>query len=371
MTASNPEIRLAEPGEEEACNAFHNQALGVERTQRQWEWEFRTEFAPRPLVAVVIWNGRIYGTQALIPVKMIDREGTFLAAKSEETLVDPTVLSIEPRSFGRMYDLLFRHAEELRLQTIWGFTARQKAFERVGFSAPTRLRSLRFPSSARRIARWRHAGREPRGPGAALAWTAGAVAATQLASFRLRLRALSHNPLRKLVHLQTLQRAPVEAEDLSRSFIDRFGGTTLYRDQSYLERRVFANPFATPTFRAAYLRGRLVGWIAYAIDHGGVGSVVDVFAGGDVASDDVRHLVDLLICDATSAMQRSDVVAVNGCVISDHPLDVEVARRMRAAGYFAYGPPIPMVVKNLGSRTSLADIDSWYVNLLWSEGRGG
>jgi hypothetical protein len=304
-------------------------------------------------------------------MEMIDREGTFLSAKSEETFVNPAVLSAEPHSFGRMYALLFQHAKELRVETVWGFTTRQRAFERVGFSTQTLLRPLRFPGSASRIARFRSAGREPRSGGSALAWAAGAMAATQLASIRLRLRARARNPLRKLVDLQTLERAPVEAGDLSRSFVDRFGGTTLYRDQSFLERRVFSNPYVRPTFRAAYLRGRLVGWVAYAIDRRGVGTLVDLFAGGELEPDDLQYLIDLLVCDATSALKRSGVMAVNGCVVSVHAFDRLVSQGMRAAGYFTHGRPIPMVIRNLGDRASLTDVDSWYVNLLWTEGRGG
>ena len=65
-------------------------------------------------------NGHVVGTQALIPIALIDAEEDFWTAKLEETLVDPAYRG--SRVFIQMYEKLFRYEEEHGLVSIWGFT---------------------------------------------------------------------------------------------------------------------------------------------------------------------------------------------------------------------------------------------------------
>ena len=91
MTEQDIEVRVVEDKEREACNQFHNQFYKKSRSFDQWQWEFTRNLYNVSSVpfAVAITRGKIVGTQALIPIRMIDGSGVYWTAKSEETLVDP------------------------------------------------------------------------------------------------------------------------------------------------------------------------------------------------------------------------------------------------------------------------------------------
>jgi len=116
------EVRLIAEGEEQLCNDFYNRIYGKNRTQQQWQWEFvdnTYDGTPIPY-SVVNDNGRIAGTQAFIPIQLIDKDGPYWTAKSEETLVDPDYRG--KRLFEKMYARLFDYAREHDFACIWGFT---------------------------------------------------------------------------------------------------------------------------------------------------------------------------------------------------------------------------------------------------------
>src|SRR5881394_1900426 len=129
-------IRLAKAGDAEKVNVFHNDYYKLARTTGQWLWEFNRAPSPDGSIPLAIaeFEGRIVGTQALIVIDMISREGTFPTAKSEETLVDA---SMRGRNlFARMYEPLLEYARSARVAFIWGFTPAQSAFSKAGFDVP-------------------------------------------------------------------------------------------------------------------------------------------------------------------------------------------------------------------------------------------
>lgn len=145
------EIRLIRDNDIEACNALHNKFSPNPRTLEQWRWDFQSglyESDQRPF-AVVDDGGRIAGTQAFIPIPMIDHTGVFWTAKSEETLVDPDYRG--QKLFDRMYDLLFEYARSHDLRYIWGFTPATKAFGKIGFQIPGMTEQILFPFRPRAL----------------------------------------------------------------------------------------------------------------------------------------------------------------------------------------------------------------------------
>ena len=129
-------IRLANQGDFKTCNALHNAAYDSARSLEQWAWTFNSSlFSEADLHFVLAEDeGKIVGTQALMPIQMIDAGGVYWSAKSEETLVD-----LEYRGqglFEKMYEKAFEVARESNFESIWGFTPARKSFERVGFEIP-------------------------------------------------------------------------------------------------------------------------------------------------------------------------------------------------------------------------------------------
>ena len=140
------EIRFATPEDADRCNEFHNRCYGSNRTASQWKWEFCSHPHKGRVVPFVLAevNGRVVGTQALIPIAMIDAEEVFWTAKLEETLVDPAYRRYQV--FIQMYEKLFRYAEEHGLVSIWGFTEIPQVFEGLlGFQIPANTQQLFRP----------------------------------------------------------------------------------------------------------------------------------------------------------------------------------------------------------------------------------
>ena len=112
------EKRLIAEGEEELCNNFHNRIDKRKRTTQQCKWDFvLNNYNKKPIPFTVVEDdGKIVGTQAFIPIRMIDKDGIYWTAKSEETLVDPDYRGNQ--LFEKMYSFLFDYAKEDGKETI-------------------------------------------------------------------------------------------------------------------------------------------------------------------------------------------------------------------------------------------------------------
>ena len=133
--SNNLLIKLARRGDANRLNEFYNNYYNENRTTKQWFWLFgqfplsdgRLPFAFAEL------KGKVVGTQALIPIKFINEQGTFWTGKSEETLVDPSMRRLN--IFRKMYDRLFQIEEVQQLEILWCFSPALKAFEKIGYSS--------------------------------------------------------------------------------------------------------------------------------------------------------------------------------------------------------------------------------------------
>ena len=145
------EIRLIADGEERLCNDFHNRIYNDKRTFQQWKWAFiQNTYHKKPIpYAVVIDDGKIVGTQAFIPIRMIDNNGIYWTTKSEGTLLEPDYRGRQ--LFKGMYELLFDYAKKNEFVYIWGFTAAVKALIPLGFKIPDKTEQIFMPFSTRSV----------------------------------------------------------------------------------------------------------------------------------------------------------------------------------------------------------------------------
>ena len=147
-TGEAPTIRLGRRADGSRCNAFYNLHYARTRSLQQSEWEFcRRAYADGTIpFSVAEFAGEVVGTQALIPIELIDAAGTYWSAKSEETLV---AASMRGRGlFHQLYEPLLTFAQSHGLESIWGFTPARSAFEREGFDIPVRTSQLLRPFSS-------------------------------------------------------------------------------------------------------------------------------------------------------------------------------------------------------------------------------
>ncbi|MCB2230488.1 GNAT family N-acetyltransferase [bacterium] len=373
-------IRLIRNDDAEACNALHNKFSHNKRSLDQWRWDFdnglyETDQLP---FAVADDDGRIVGTQAFIPIRFIDREGVYWTAKSEETLVDPDYRG--QKLFDRMYELLFDYAKERDLRYVWGFTPATKAFLKLGFKIPCATEQLLFPFHADGISNLIES-RVLVGRTVSTAdrlkmipYRIGAVGARLTASAKLGL-ARGAGLIGDSLDTRIVETAPDGCGELCRRFVDLYGGPTVYRDEAYLNWRIFGNAYTKPIMRAAFERDTLVGWVIYSIGDEEVGYIVDVMAAPpDESSISSEDIVKRLIVEALDDLRRTGIVAARGWSVTAHPFDKLVREISTSLGFFHVRRGHAVVV--LGSTPEYHDpledsFSDWYVTRIFTEGVAG
>lgn len=154
------DYQIAREQDGERCNDFYNRTYSTDRSLEGWQWEFATDSKPDDKLPFVFIEGHgdILGTQAYIPITMIDQNGVFATAKSEETLLHPKLRG--KNAFANMYEILFAIARQNDVHGIWGFTPAGKAFRRIGFETPSSVTQLLKPRRIGFISRMRAAANE-------------------------------------------------------------------------------------------------------------------------------------------------------------------------------------------------------------------
>lgn len=175
--------------------------------------------------------------------------------------------------------------------------------------------------------------------------------------------------------LETLTVPPEDGHRLTALFVKQWGGATILRDREYLRWRIFDNKHTRATMRAAYLHGRMVGWVAYSVDVDRVGYIVDSMVG---LEDKDQHLaegvIQVLLGDVIECVRKTGAVAIRAWHVNAHPYDQALFRAASSFGFFrldrggdmsVYPPPAAT------KRASLKGFDHWYISRLYTEGLQG
>jgi len=322
-------------------------------------------------------GGRVVGTQAIIPIAMIDGDGVYWTAKSEETLVDPAYRRCG--LFHRMYQRLLCDAKEQGIVSVWGFTWASKLLESLlGFEAPARTRQVFRPLSTRgvRLLLDRYFGsngqRRPKAVRLLGDGLCGAVAtsASSIVSAVFSMTATSAGV--RGLHLRTLTAPPERADELCAAFVRQWGGATIFRDANYLRWRFFENAFVRATLRAAYFGDQLVGWIAYALDEDSIGYIVDaIVATGDSDRRVAQAVARALVRDAVRRLQKAGALGIRAWHVNDHPFDKMLLHVLNRVGFYLISRGESMVVyPRLGKtvQPSLRRFDNWFVSRAYTQG---
>lgn len=377
------DIRLIQSDDITAANDFYNRSHGRNRSVNQWKWEFQADYLPFPETPYVIVenSGTVIGTQALLPIKMIDKNGIFWTAKSEETLLDPAFRGIQ--LFEKMYRLLFTYVEKNDIHSIWGFTSATKAFKRLEFQIPGKTSQLFFPFCGKAVY---HLLSHVQNPGS-----------SQYSS-RIRMRSYKYccalagkiSTIRNSVsgsgkyaeingrklEITTLENPPDAAGEICRRFIKKWGGITIYRDSQYLDWRLFKNPHIKSIFKGVYLDRVLVGWGAYAMDDSGMGYFVDLFLA--IENDDDNMILEqavlFLLKDGISNLRKMGAVGIRGWRVNNHPFDILITKIARRVGfyYIKRGHEVVCYIDpNSSHMESFSSFDNWFISRIYTEGISG
>lgn len=346
----------------EECNDFYNRAYGSKRTLEQWHWQFNhLLWGKRPFV-VAKEGGRVVGTQALMPITMLDVEGDILTAKSEETLVDSSMRG--KGVFQKMYEPLTAFALEQGVKAIWGFTPANKAFEAIGFQVPNRTSQLVHPLSVRAGAAFE----DSVGTGMRGVTMSAAIGAASLVSAALVALASDRS---RGIRLEILEQPPAEADTLCREFVRGWGGTTILRDSAYMKWRYYDNPVVRATLLGAYRGDTLVGWMAYSLDESSIGYIVDTIV---LRTEQAPRILHALMLQAVLTLRAAGAVAIRSWRLNAHPFDQLISKVARRLGFYLLrrGEPVVLyLAPELDPAASLADWNDWFVTRAYTLGEVG
>jgi GNAT superfamily N-acetyltransferase len=370
------EVRLIKEGEGELCNDFHNRIYKTDRTIKQWRWEFiENNYDGTPIPYVVVEDqGKIVGTQAFIPIRMIDEKGVYWTAKSEETLVDPDYRGM--RLFERMYEILFKYAEEHGFSYIWGFTPATKAFARLNFTFPARTEQIFMPFSSRSILPMldKYKNYKPEGLGNRLKtafYKTGTVLAGAVSAVKV---AVNKRTIPMNCKIRTLEEPDEQCEDICRRFIHHWGGTTIFRNKEYIRWRLFNNPYARSIVKALYNDDRLLGWTAFTIGEDGLGYLVDLMVPGDDSEYLTEDLIKTLLLEAVIGTRNMGATAIRGWRVNNHPFDRLICDTAKKIGLYHIRKGHAVVLYNCPNgekRLSYGRFDDWFISRIYTEGTVG
>jgi len=368
------QIRLIKNNEFKTCNDFYNRIYGKRRTYQQWEWEFKNNnYKPDEIPFVVVDDsGRIAGTQAFIPIRMIDKNGIYWTAKSEETLVDPDYRG--KQLFEKMYNYLFDYARDHKFHSIWGFTPATKAFKRLNFAIPGVTTQIFYPFSVKSVSSL--LGKvDPKGGGTTLMKIKSAVYKSGCGLARIfsdtRFN-LNKKKSQGDIEIKTLDSAPKEAGQLCEEFIKKWGGSTIYRDEEYLNWRIFNNPYVKANFRAIYFNNKLIGWIAFSLGDDGMGYLIDIMIGN---TENIKYspvdLIKLLLSDALIKVRNMGATGFRGWRVNDHPFDKMICQAAQKLGFYHLKKGHTVVLLNPDIKDNdftQRVFDEMYISRIFTEG---
>lgn len=367
---NNLEICLIQPDQAIAANDFYNRVHGKSRSLEQWQWEFveNTYDTDQILYAIVKDRPDIIGTQAFIPVKMIDTNGTFWTAKSEETLVDPNYRG--QKLFDKMYALLFSEAEKRGFAYVWGFTPAEKAFRKLNFELPGKTSQILFPLQYRALDKLMTKNKEgePDSPASAfknLSYKLGFRLSIPISGLKLSLKSRRKGD----IMIRPIDSPPPSAGELCRKFIEKYGGLTIYRDSEYLQWRIFDNPYIKANMIGAFRNDLLLGWAAFSMGDDGMGYLVDILVASDSEND--RDVINYLLREAVNGTRDMGALALRGWSVNNHPFDKLLLETAREIGFWHFGRGHSVVLyetvagKNGNHRHAF---DDFHITRIYTEG---
>jgi len=359
------------------CNEFYNRTHHQKRSLAQWQWEFLPRDFPADVIPYVIItdHGKIIGTQAFIPIRMIDERGVFWTVKSEETFLDPSYRG--QKLFEKMYEILFGFLKRHSIHCVWGFTPATRAFERIGFAIPQITSQVFFPFTGLAVTAVREKHTDDERDGLVsrvkvLGYRGAGSMASIYSSLCYRVLSRIRSDELSGFDVHGLDSAPPQAGDLSERFIRLYGGMTIYRDAAYLQWRLFDNPYVKAIMLGAFIQGQLVGWIAYAIGDDGMGYIIDIIAAPLTDSNQTRsRIIARLIVEAVDALRRAGALGVRGWHINEHPFDTMILKEAKRLGFYHIKRGHSVVLytnPESDRRETIKSFDRWFVTRIFTEG---
>jgi L-amino acid N-acyltransferase YncA len=126
-------IREISEGDIKKVISFHNLAFNDNRTDEDWNWEYRGIYPNRYIFVINEDNDQVVGTQAMIPIYLNINGKRQLSGKSENSLLDKKYRG--KNLWKEMYDFAISKCKKKDFCCIWGYTSATKVMrDKLKFS---------------------------------------------------------------------------------------------------------------------------------------------------------------------------------------------------------------------------------------------
>jgi len=351
------------PDDIRRCNDFYNEFYREKRSIKKWKWLFKSEIISKSLFVFAELDGKIVGTQAIIPMFFLGKKGKYLTAKTEETLLSPSVRGLG--IFEKMYECIFDRIRDEEIKFIWGFSPAIKPFKKVGFEVPAFTKQLIFPLNSLAIENFLLNKKSKI-----------VLIIMRIASFLLSLYSFTklflikkkNSKYFKDYKLNYIDKLCTDFDKISTKFHESWNGETILRDKSFLEWRFFNNPFIQANIIGVYKSNNLVGWLSYSIDENSVAYIVDVHL-LSYKNNEENIILDLLLLRLISDVKKAGVSGIRNWNISGHKFDNFIKIRCLRNGFYFINKGKPIVWKNLSNDKDYDwDNKNIYINRVFSLG---
>ena len=366
MSELNVKIRLATKNDASSINLFYNKMYELNRTETQWDWEYGDSALKKAFFAVALVDGKIVGTQALIPIDIVINKKIILSAKSEETLIHPSYRGVG--IFEKMYDFLIPIAKNAGISFIWGFTPAVKPFYRVGFKSPTITEQFYAPLSFK-IAQGVALNIEKTG----LLKKYFYKLIYPLAALRFRGYSIFSNvtiSAKSDYKIEEIFNLPPDIHLLSQAFSEQWHVPTVNRSQDYLYWRVLNNPHCKSRILVFSYKEKILGMICFSVTEKLEGYIVDLIAvASSEFSIDIDLVISSLLSKATNEMKISGATSIRGWCFGSNQFSQVLRRVSKRLGYLHINRGEPMVIYSVDNNLEQSEkFSESYLSRILTEG---
>jgi GNAT superfamily N-acetyltransferase len=363
-------IREYQDGDETQINALYNQEYDTNRNALEWRWEFLDGPYGKAIFIVAEYEGKIIGTQALLPMYLSWKGQPIFTAKSEEILVAKEFRGrgLSAKLWGKCWELAVPRGIVLS----WAFGRQVIASVRGGgFQVIGKLNHaflILNPSQAYQLNR----NRIP--PKVTKYFPFQAIPLMLLRAFIItgfcwgKIRRISRRPPSGF-EVVILTQADSKLNSFWHSFSQETKTLTLARTSNYLNWRVFHNPHLHSELLTAVKDGEIQGYVILSKSkHQNVGSVTDFCVRDKYFNDTAR----LLMTQALEYFRSQGVAYVDAWYINSNREAKKYSSSLKSLGFLTIPKPSSVMLKLLVQETDIplkpTDIKQWFITMLFSQG---
>jgi len=360
--AHSPKIRHIKETDIDNVLALHNQIYCDNRRQDHWLWEYKGNYPDFYVFMVIEDDGKIVGSQGMIPIYLQWKKKVHLTGKSENSLLNPKYRG--GTWFVDLYDSAIKACKQKGMSCIWGFTPVGKVWRhKLGFSVhdDAMYEAITVMNIKRALGFFTNKKDSVHKKIFAF-FTVLGVYLYSIASrffFRLRTRGSKNE-----FNLQHTLRSPNGITELFARLEKKTPGLIyINQNEKYLQWRLFNNPIGN--YKTFYIYRN---------------SLLEAYAHVNNDEKNVLFLTDFTYVNTKAGiflMKKIFEESVNsdiGCLYflgnQKNPLIIDKFHLLRKCGFIRRKSRLSFVVKDIKNMETdhLYDIKNWYLNGLWTEG---